>query len=163
MKWEQVSTTTGRETYELRQKDKKLLTLEFHPATNSSRIEYAAEKRVFLIRKEGFFNNKMVLCNEYGVRLGQLVHEKRESYIELNDKRFTYLIRNNPRPELVIYKESKEKPLVVCGMDLNNENISLAITEKKVLPNSLRSSLLLALSWYISLPVAREHAVEYAL
>jgi len=64
MKWQIASSTAKQEIYELWHKEKRLLTLEFHPATNSARIEYAGEKRVFLVRKEGFLKNKTVLCNE---------------------------------------------------------------------------------------------------
>ena len=94
---------------------------------------------------------------------GFLVNDSKEAYVELNNEKFFYLIKDNPKPELIIYKESKDDPLVVCGMDMNNENITRDITNKKGLPNSLRSSLLLALCWYIFLPVAKEHALEYSL
>ena len=163
MKWEVAATSAKQEIYELWHNEKKLLTLDFHPFTNSARIEYADEKRVFLIRKEGFLRNKTVLCNEYGVRLGQLVHENKENFIELNNEKFFYTIHNNPLTELVIYKESMEFPLVVCGLNVNKGNASVSIKKDKSLPNNLHSSLLLALCWYMFLPVAKENTIEYAV
>ena len=112
MKWQIASSTEKQEIYELWNNDRKLLTLDFHPFTNSARIEYADEKRVFLIRKEGFLRNKTVLRNEYGVRLGQLGYEKSnssEGTIELNDEKFYYTIHNNPMAELAIYRDNKDR------------------------------------------------------
>ena len=102
MKWEIASSSPTQEIYELWQDEKKLLTLDFHPTTNSTRIKYAGEKRVFLIRKEGFLKNKTVLCNEYGIRLGYLVNDNKETYVELNNEKFFYMIQDTPKPELII-------------------------------------------------------------
>ena len=152
MKWQIAKSTLKHEIYELWNKEKKLLTLEFHPATNSARIEYADEKRVFLIRKEGFLKNKTVLCNEYGIRLGYLAQDNKESYIALNNERFFFDINKNPLPELIIYKESKDEPLVICELDVKNNTLEA----------NLYSSLLLALCWYMFLPVSRKQTEEYA-
>jgi hypothetical protein len=162
MKWEIASSTARQEIYELWHNKKKLLTLDFHPATNSARIEYAHERRVFLIRKEGFLRSKTVLCNEYGIRMGYLVHENKEDFIQLNDERFFYTINTDPQAELIIYKESKDRPLVVCGLNVNNSIASIHATKDRTLPTSSHSSLVLALCWYMFLPVAKESAVEYA-
>jgi hypothetical protein len=153
MKWQIAKSISKQETYELWNKEKKLLTLEFHSATNSARIEYADEKRVFLIRKEGFLRSKIVLCNEYGIRLGYLVQDNKESYIELNSEKFFFDINKNPLPQLIIYKEAKDHPLVTCELNVKNNTLS---------PN-LYSSLLLALGWYIFLPVPRKQTAEYAM
>jgi hypothetical protein len=153
MKWQIAKSTLKQEVYELLDKEKKLLTLEFHPATNSARIEYAHEKRVFLIRKEGFLRSKIVLCNEYGIRLGYLVQDNKESYIELNNEKFFFDINKNPMPELIIYKESKDRPVAICELNIKDNTLQ---------PN-LYSSLLLALCWYIFLPVPGRQTMEYAV
>jgi hypothetical protein len=163
MKWQIASSTAKQEIYELWRKEKKLLTLEFHPSTNSARIEYAGEKRVFLVRKEGFLKNKTVLCNEYGIRLGHLVNDSKEHYIELNGERFFYAIDNGEKTKLIIYKEAKSNPLVVCDIDINKNSNSLFVS-KGVTPDAkVYSSLLLALGWYMILPVAKESKLELAV
>src|SRR5437667_151394 len=124
MKWQIAKSTLKQEIYELWNKEKKLLTLEFHSATNSARIEYAHEKRVFLIRKEGFLRSKIVLCNEYGIRLGHLVQDNKESYIELNNERFSFDINT--------------QLLVRCGRT-NEINSFLLSTKKAALFNARRS------------------------
>ncbi len=165
MKWEIASKTAKQEIYELWHKEKKLLTLDFHPFTNSARIDYADEKRVFLIRKEGFLRNKTVLRNEYGVRIGQLGHDKSnsaEGTIDLNDEKFFYALNNDPMTELVIYKDTKDKPFVTCGLKPDNGNTSVQFTKENQLSHT-QHFLLMALCWYMFLPVAKENTVEYAV
>lgn len=148
MKWQTVSTSPTQEIYELWSGDKKLLTLDFHPATNSARIEHPSEKRVFMIRKEGFRKNKTVLCNEYGVRLGELLHESKEDFIRLGNDRYNYIVRNNPKPEIVIYNDSVERPLVTCGLHIDSYMTPVKMTKEKNPPANAQSSLLMALCWY---------------
>ena len=162
MKWEITSSSATQEIYELWHNEKRLLTLDFHPATNSARIKYAGEKRVFLIRKEGFLRSKTVLCNEYGFRLGQLVHDNKETFIEINHERYFYTIHDNPETELIIYKESIDHPLIICGLNINNANASISLKNDKNLPVNSHSSLILALCWYMFQPVAKENILEYA-
>jgi hypothetical protein len=159
MRWEMHASTPGHEIYALWHNDQKVVILTFHPATNSARVESAKEKRVFLIRNEGFLRSKTVMRNEYGILLSQLRYENKESFIELNNEKLFYAIRNNPLPEVVIYKESKEKPFAVCGLNINSAHFE----KNKTLPASLASGLLLSLCWYMFLPAAKESRLEYAV
>ncbi len=96
MKWTLLSAAENQESFGLFHNDQKLLTLEFHPFTNSGRIDHTGEKRVFMIRKEGFLKNKIVLRNEYGMRMGQLVYDKtgpQSGYLELENEKFEYPIK----------------------------------------------------------------------
>ncbi len=161
MKWENISTTSSSETYQLRHNDKKLLTLTLHPFSNTARVDCEEEKRVFLIRKEGFRRNKTVLRTEYGIKLGELGTDEKGNFISINEDRFYYSTRQNEVTELVLYKDETGPPLVVCGLDINNGDTSLRFEDK----NSLVShpELLMALSWYMFLPVAKEAMAEPAL
>ena len=152
MQWESINSATGQREYVLVHHDKKMLTLSFHPNTNSARVESAKEKRVFQIRKEGFRKTRTVMRNEYGILLGQLRHEYKENFIEINDEKFFYIIRNNPLPEVVIYKESKEEPFAVCSLNIDATHF----TKNKNLPASLESGLLLSLCWYLMTPAVKE-------
>lgn len=165
MKWVVASTSAKQEIYELWDEDKKLLTLDFHPLTNSARIESADEKRVFHIRKEGFLRNKTVLRNEYGMKIGQLGYEKgysNEGYIDLDEERFSYSIGNNPLAELKIYRENKEEPMVACKLEPRNGSTLVQFTKGNELSGA-EHMLLMSLCWYLFLPVAKENTVEYAL
>ena len=67
MRWETVKSTAEQEIYELYKDDQKRLTLIYNPFSNSARVECNKEKRVFLVRKEGFRRNKTVIRSEYGI------------------------------------------------------------------------------------------------
>jgi hypothetical protein len=158
MNWETVTSGIGHKVYALWNNGRKLLTLAFHPSSNFAKIEYEGEKRAFTLRYEGFLKNKMVMRNEYGIRIGQVSFENKENLVSLNDEKFFYAITDGKEPEVIIYKESKDKPLAVCALNLDNE--------KSILPSVKTSathhSLLLALCWYLFLPVAKEKVQEFA-
>ena len=166
MRWTVTSKSAKQEIFELWHEDKKLMTLEYHPFTNSARIESADEKRVFLIRKEGFLRNKTVLRDEYGMRVGELSYEKfhsNEGTIELLDEKFSYRIENNPVTAFRIFRDdNKDTPFVKCGLKADKGNTSLEFEKENELSQS-QHFLLMSLCWYMFLPVAKENMLEYAL
>lgn len=162
MRWETIASNQDNEIYHLYKDDKKILTLTLHPFSNSARIESETEKRVFLIRKEGFLRNKTVLRNEYGIKIGELGHENMENFIDLNNERFFYTVHKNPLAELVLYKESKEYPFAVCGLNIENGNTGVHFKNNKAIATTSYPSLLMALCWYMFLPVTKENVPEFA-
>ena len=162
MRWETVSSTSNNEVYHLYRDDKKILTIALNPFSNSARVECEKQKRVFLIRKEGFRRNKIVLRNEYGIKIGELGHENKDNFIDVNDERFYYTIHNNPMAELVLYKESIDHPFVTCGLSTKEGNPSVNFTKDKKLSDATHPGLLMALCWYMFLPVAKENVAEFA-
>jgi hypothetical protein len=158
MRWETVAASANNEIYDLWHNDKKLLTLTLHPFSNSARVECRDEKRVFLIRKEGFRRNKTVLRNEYGIKLGELGIEDKGSFIDVNNERFYYAIQNNPLPELILYTDSTDRPFVVCGLNVKKGEDSVHFQKNKNLTS--HPGLLMALCWYMFLPVTKENVAE---
>jgi hypothetical protein len=75
MRWQLTHSTSEHEIYNLYNDNKKLLTLELNIFSNTARVHYNNEKRVFVIRKEGLRRNKTVIRNEYGIKIGELSHE----------------------------------------------------------------------------------------
>ena len=155
MNWETVTSGIGYKAYALWNNGRKLLTLGFQSSSNFVKIEAEGEKRAFTIRYEGFLKNKMVMRNEYGVRIGYVSTENKENLIAFNDERLYYTITNDKEPQVIIYKESPDKPLAVCALKLDND--------KSIFPSvkssSTHQSLLLALCWYLFQPVARQETV----
>ena len=156
MRWEQAKANSASEIYNLYKGDEKLLTVSLNPFSNSARVECADQKRVFLIRKEGFRRNKTVLRSEYGIKIGELGHDNKENFIDVNDERFYYTIQNNPLPELILYKDSKENPFVVCGLNNIDDNTALHFSKDTNLQNTSHPGLLMALCWYMFLPVTQD-------
>ena len=159
MRWEQIKANSASEIYNLYKGDKKLLTVSLNPFSNSARVECDDQKRVFLIRKEGFRRNKTVLRSEYGIKIGELGHDNKENFIDVNDERFYYAIQNNPLPELILFKESKENPFVVCGLNNTDDTNALHFSKDKNLQNTSHPGLLMALCWYMFLPVTKKEEV----
>ena len=160
MRWEKSHSTSSNEIYHLWHNDKKLLTLTLHPFSNSARVECAEEKRVFLIRREGFFRNKTVILNEYGVKVGELGFDNENRFIDVNNERFYYRIENKPISQMLLYTESKDNPVVTCGLNVMDGNTSLRFEKDKSLIS--QSSLLMALCWYLFLPLTKENMAEFA-
>jgi hypothetical protein len=155
MKWETVSSTIGHSAYALWNNGKKLITLVFNSSSNAARIEYAGEKRVFLIRDEGFRKNKTVLRNEYGIRIGHTGTENNENFIVVNDERYFYSIDNNNETSVTIYKESKDRPLAVFGLNVNDTSLLSKAGVKRLLPDKALYSMLMSLCLYMFKPAEK--------
>jgi len=159
MNWETVTSGIGNKVYALWEDGHKLLTMGFHSSSNFVKIESEGEKRAFTIRYEGFLKNKMVMRNEYGVKIGYVSGETKENLIAFNDEKLYYTITDDQDPRVIIYKDSPDYPLAVCALQVDND--------KSMLPSlkasATHQSLLLALCWYLFSPVARQNAMaEFA-
>ncbi|MFI5130921.1 MAG: hypothetical protein ACHQFX_13050 [Chitinophagales bacterium] len=155
MNWETVTSGIGNKVYALWNDGRKLLTLGFQSSSNFVKIESEGEKRAFTIRYEGFLKNKMVMRNEYGIRIGHVTTENKDNLITFNDEKLYYTIISDKEPKVVIYKESPDEPLAVCALGLEND--------KSILPavktSATHQSLLLALCWYLFSPVGKQGTV----
>lgn len=161
MKWETFTSTIGQTVYTLCNNGKKLVTLVFNSSSNAARIEYADEKRVFLIRDEGFRKNKTVLRNEYGIRIGHTGSENNENFIELNNQRYFYSVDDKQQPAVTIYKESIDHPLAVCKLDIQDDLLAKSGIKKPLQQKTLYS-LLLGLCLYLFKPVAEQPRQAYS-
>lgn len=163
MRWEKVSVNSTNEVYHLIRNEEKILTLHFHPFSQSARVETGTEQRVFQIRREGFLRNKTVLRSEYGIKIGELGQENGRHFISINDERYYYDIANNPLAELRIFRSEQDQPLVTCGLKTGNGNPEVQFSrDKHQLSGIAHSGLLMALCWYMFLPVAQENTVAFA-
>lgn len=162
MKWETVTSTIGQSVYTLWNNGRQLVTLVFNSSSNAARIEYEDEKRVFLIRDEGFRKNKTVLRTEYGIRIGHTGTENNENFIVLNDERYYYSVNDKQEPEVTIYKESIDHPLAVCGLNIQDDLLAKKGAKKLVQEKTLYS-LLIGLCLYLFKPLKREKPIGYSL
>jgi hypothetical protein len=164
MRWEKVAGThNSREEFHLFKSGKKVLTLTFNSISGYARIECYNEKRVFHISKEGSRHPKTVLLNEYGVKIGELGGVNKQNRVEINDEQFFYSIHKDPLTEFILYKESKIMPLVTCGIKTVGQDIAVDVMKDNDPPSLPHDILLLALSWYMFYPVAKENMATYAL
>lgn len=154
MKWESVKSAIGYPVYTLWNNGRKIVTLVFNSSSKAARIDYEDEKRVFLIRKEGFLKNRVVLRNEYGVLMGVAASDMNGDFIEVNNERFFYNVETNDEPAITLYKESKDKPLAVCQLNLEDKDMLIDLSGKnRSIKDDTRYSLLMTLCWYLFQPV----------
>jgi len=163
MRWESVATSSNNEVYHLYKNDKKILSVTLNPFSNSARVECEDQKRVFLIRKEGFRHHKTVLRSEYGIKIGELGQEEKGNFIDVNDERFYYSTQNNPLAQLVLYKDSIDNPFVSCSLNAKEGETSIHFSKDKKLADTSHPGLLMALCWYMFLPVTKENVAEFAI
>jgi hypothetical protein len=164
MRWEQISEKEGIEVYELRHNNQCVLMLTDNNIAGTIRIETGTEKRTFVIGKEGFFNHRTVLRNEYGLRIGELGTENNENFIELENEKFHYAVTGNSPVEFIIYKSSIESPVISCKLTTSIPAHEPILREGKRLFSRINyASLLLSMCWYIVSPVAKINRLEYAL
>ena len=160
MKWTSAYSSPALETFELWEGSTRLLTLDYHPFTNAARIEHAAERRVFMIRREGFLRNRIVLRNEYGVRIGQLNTDKgssRSGNIELENEKFNYVFSDSEQRQLQMSRDQSGEPPVICDF-----KHGMPFHELGTLSPS-QQCLLMAFSWYLCLHTNKVPAEEVAL
>ena len=165
MKWEKVTSTIGQSAYTLWNNGRKLVTLVFNPNANAARVETDEERRVFLIRKEGFLRNRTVLRNEYGVRVGCAGTENNRPFIELDNQRFFYDVESSSAtsPSLSIYSDVQtDKPLAVCELDAREKSLLQELQPNKALSTQAHYSLLMAVCWYL-LPLMKDEHVALNL
>jgi hypothetical protein len=154
MKWFSIISSARQEIYELRNSEKKLLTLTYHPDSETLRITANDEKRVFLIGREGFLRSRTVLRNEYGIRMGQLIYEggqDNQGTIEVYDERFNYSVQNNFPSKVTIYKNAES--IVECELPAISKNNPT---------NANYDLLVITLCWYMSVEVKKQQLEVYA-
>ena len=140
MQLEKITSGIGAKAFALLKNGRRLLTFAFHPRSNAARIEFDNEKRVFLLRRERLFRHRIVLYNEYGIKLGRTGMERGQRYIDVDNNRyFIRSIDKDNNEELTIYQQSA-LPLAVCSMD------KASSTEDP--------GMLMVLCWYLFNPAA---------
>jgi hypothetical protein len=110
----------------------------------------------------------VVLRNEYGVRIGYAGSDPHGDFVEVNNERFFYAVENNKEPSITIYKKTKEHPLAVCELNLDDKDMLIDLGRNKSVKDDTRNSLLMTLCWYLFQPAKtvgakKEKALEYSL
>jgi hypothetical protein len=157
--WFAAASQQGYDMYELWNDNQRLLTLYLNQLSQTAKVECENSRRNFKIEKEGFRRNKTILKNEYGVKIGELGNGSwfgNEGSIDLNGEKLHYAIQNNGPTELVIYKSSKKNPLLACDIPKNEH--SAPAEKEKDHQTEKYSCLLMALGWFLFMPMAKEYA-----
>lgn len=120
MIWQKITSAFGDSVFTLLSNGKKLLTLDFHPSSNAARVNFEmGERRVFLLRKEGFFKNKVVLRDEYGQTIGRIGNENNKKFVSVGDTRYYVNAENinNSETAVNIYNIAEQAPIATYNID----------------------------------------------
>jgi len=155
------------ENFLFKEDDNTVLKLRFNPYLNTARIETENEKRVFIIEDEGLLKTKLVLKNEYGVRMGQMVFDnwdEQHGTVVIENSRFRFAIRKAPTAELQIYTYSGKNLIYNCNLSFEppDSYSGTGQAHQPVLKN-YPSSYILALSWYILQHSVKQKEPELSL
>jgi len=154
MNWETVTSDLGNKVYALWNNGRQLLTMASSSGSNFVKLECEGIKRTFQIRYEGFKKNRIVMRNEYGVRIGQVKTENKEQFIELNDRKYFFSVDQSDKAKVSIFDESRQNEVASC--ELNPVNEKNKLTNLKDTSN--HHGLLLALCWYLFATVSPQLA-----
>ncbi len=163
MRWELKPGAAGHETYHLYKDGKKLVAFSINSFSKMARVECTFPKRIFQIKKEGFLRNKTVLRNEYGVKIGVINYK--EHLVQINDDRFFFQARHVPHAELIIFRESKEKPILSCNHIPGDVNHTSDFVEYQEMGEDLHPGLLMSVCWYMfreltNLPISASQKIQ---
>ena len=139
-----VRKISGQQDYILKEDDKTVLKLRYKSDLRTARVETETERRVLMIEDEGLLRTKLVLKNEYGVRIGSLSYDNfsdNQGSIEIEGTKFRFFIQHNPKVELHIYKGSRHNKIYNCLIDDMDDN-----KKQRQSP-----AFAIALSWYLFL------------
>ncbi|MEJ7586055.1 MAG: hypothetical protein WKI04_00700 [Ferruginibacter sp.] len=164
MKWEVISNErSSLKEYRLIDNNDCKVVIKYNPLHRSARITSGNHHRLFFFESGGSLSGKTVLKNEYGMEIGNLVHDKfhsREGTLVLDSKKYQYQLQQTTSAELVIYETDPQKPVASCGIP-SNKNIlqNLFSTSTQAIDNNC---YLLGLCWYLFLPMVKDNILKFA-
>lgn len=164
--WIPIQSETAFEEYELWNGIKSLMTLSIDLEENKVRVVCDDYRRDFHIENERLLLNKTILKNEYGIKVGELGQElfsHNEGYIVLNEEHFHYAVQTDPFAELAIYRKSRKKPVLKCTISSNEKRSSVNYSKNEESNSKNYNCLLIALCWFLLMPMAKRNEIEYLL
>lgn len=140
MKWIMVKhASPSVQKYHLQEGTVNKAVLKYNLLQQSVRVSNDVTQRVFFLERTGFWNNKTIFKNEYGLEIGRMSFEKgfHAGHIEVDGLKYHYAIQDAPVQTLVIYDDPSH-PVLTC--DLSGAGYK---------PDQDLSGLLLGLCWYM--------------
>lgn len=124
--------------YHLMDGDAKKAELKYNLLQQSIRVSNDDTQRVFFLERSGFWNNKTIFKNEYGLEIGKMSFEKgfHSGGIEIDGSKFHYLLEENPGQQLIICDDHMN-PVLTCDLSASGYKRDQDL-----------SSLILGLYWF---------------
>jgi len=139
----------GQENFQLKENNNTVVEIRYKPEMHTARVETREEKRVLIFEEESFLKIRLVIKNEYGIRIGSLAWDNfsdTHGAVEIENLKLRFAIQNKSEPELMIYKG--REIIYSCQLALLGNNI-------KELRSQVSSSII-AVSWYLYHKIAAQ-------
>ncbi len=164
MNWEVISNErSSLKEYRLIDQDNCVEVIKYNPRHQSARLSTGNYHRLFFLESAGSLNGKTIFKNEYGMEIGNLVHDKlhpKEGSILIDAKRYHYKIQNSSAPELIIFENNPNQPIASCGLPVNSSTAQNTFSANtQVIDNNC---FLLGLCWYLFLPLVQRNNIQVA-
>ena len=141
-----VKQVPGLQDYVLKEDDKTVLKLRYKQESHTARIETEQERRALMIEDEGLLRTRLILKNEYGIRIGSLSYDNfsdTHGAVDIENAKYRFFFQNNSTPELNIYRGSQQSFIYSCR--LPGHIIPTKETKTQT------ASFIIGVSWYLFL------------
>lgn len=148
MQWVKVNTNSSNETFELWQGDKKIASTSFNNNSHIIRMASTVGKRLFFYGNKGWFTQKPVIKNEYGITLGRLEPETEsgeKGFVELDGISYHYELHPGENISLELFDEELKKSVASCSF---GNVLTKGFSKTRSLMSTRFPQLLLLLCWY---------------
>jgi hypothetical protein len=138
-----VKTNPGQQEYLLKEDEKTVLKLCYKNDVHIARMETDKERRVLIIEDEGLLKTKLILKNEYGVRIGSLNYDNfstTHGTVDIENTKYRFSLKHSSSIELNLYKGSRRNLFYSCQLSIEDNNSKTTL-----------ASVILAVSWYLFL------------
>lgn len=163
MNWEVVNNERSslREYRLIEDNDCKVI-IKYNPLHQSARVTSGNHHRLFFFESAGSLSGKTVFKNEYGMEIGNLIHDKfhsEEGTLVIDSKKYQYQLQNTSS-ELLIYENNARQPVANCSIPIDKSAIKNFISASSQAID--HNCYLLGLCWYLFLPFVKENILKFA-
>src|SRR5688500_11395331 len=120
-----VKQAAGQQDYLSKADDNTVLKLRYKQDLLTARAETESERRGLIIDDEGLLKTRLVLKNEYGVRIGSLTYDNfsdTDGSVEIENIKYRFVITHGSTPELNIYKGSRRNLIYTCQLSFDDNS-----------------------------------------
>lgn len=157
--WVQAPASLGAKVFELRTDEKKLLTIVYHEAWNSVKLESINSRRSYKLEKEGLIKNKTSIINEYGVKIGQYSTDlinPNDGRLNLHDEHFAFTNYRGTLNRIKLQDVQTKLNLFNCTVFEKDKQTEIHFAEP--IQAEKYAFAIIALSWILFLPTTTHPA-----
>jgi hypothetical protein len=161
MNWEVISNErSSLQEFRLIDHNECKVVIKYNPRHQSARITCGNHHRLFYLESAGSLSGKTIFKNEYGMEIGNLVHDKfhpKDGSLIIDSNRYLYQLQNELESELTIFNTLDHTPIASCNIQSGSGN-SLS----KIQPTINNNCYLLGTCWYLLLQVEKKSMLSYS-